>query len=295
MKAYEKAGVNIALGDALVEKLKAQNSNIGGFGGVYPLSEEQSLVAGTDGVGTKLELHIKEKSYDHLAQDLLAMCVNDIVVLGARPLFFLDYFATGKLDVDVTFAVVEGVRKACSKVGCVLLGGETAEMPGFYPEDKFDVAGFSVGLVDNKNIVSGENVKEGDVIVGLPSSGFHSNGYSLIRKTIAENNLSLSDVEESTGKTWGTLLTEGTRLYVQDVLKVMEKVTPKAMAHITGGGLSNIERPFPEGLKASVDKSRVPTPQWMKTFVKIADISEEECWEVWNMGMGFTFVLNESG
>ncbi|KAB8036481.1 phosphoribosylformylglycinamidine cyclo-ligase [Silvanigrella paludirubra] len=289
---YEKAGVSIQAGETLVEKIKKINPTIGGFAGIYELDSERSLVACTDGVGTKLELGIKMQRYEDLGQDLVAMSVNDLIVCGAKPLFFLDYFATGKLDVDVAHRVIKGIVKACQDSGCLLLGGETAEMPGFYDQNKFDLAGFAVGDVLNKDIIDGKNIKENDIIVGLPSSGFHSNGYSLVRKIMTDNNVTLETPFE--GKTIGDYLTEPTRLYVKDILNLKKHIVIKGMAHITGGGLTNISRILPENFVFDIDKKKIPVPAIIKHFQTIGKISDEEAFTVWNMGMGFTLIIDPS-
>ncbi|MBX9836758.1 phosphoribosylformylglycinamidine cyclo-ligase [Silvanigrella sp.] len=287
---YEKAGVSIQAGETLVEKIKKINPTIGGFAGIYELDSERSLVACTDGVGTKLELGIKMQRYEDLGQDLVAMSVNDLIVCGAKPLFFLDYFATGKLDVDVAHRVIKGIVRACQDSGCLLLGGETAEMPGFYDQNKFDLAGFAVGDVLNKDIIDGKNIKENDLIVGLPSSGFHSNGYSLVRKIMKDNNVTLETPFE--GKTIGDYLTEPTRLYVKDILNLKKHILIKGMAHITGGGLTNISRILPENFVYDIDKKKIPVPSIIKHFQTIGKISDEEAFTVWNMGMGFTLIID---
>lgn len=289
---YEKAGVSILAGETLVEKIKKINPTIGGFAGIYQLDEERSLVACTDGVGTKLELGIKMKRYEDLGQDLVAMSVNDLIVCGARPLFFLDYFATGKLDVEVAHRVIKGIVRACKESGCLLLGGETAEMPGFYDNHKFDLAGFAVGEVQNNEIINGKNIQENDLIVGLPSSGFHSNGYSLVRKIMSDHNITLETPFE--GKTIGEYLTEPTFLYVKDILKLKKQIKIKGMAHITGGGLTNIGRILPENLFYDVDKTKIPVPPIIKYFQTLGNISDEEAYTVWNMGMGFTLIIDQN-
>lgn len=287
---YEKSGVNIAAGESLVERIKKINPAIGGFAGLYPLDEHRSLVACTDGVGTKLELGIQMERYEELGQDLVAMSVNDLIVCGGRPLFFLDYFATGKLNVDVAHRVVSGIAKACERVGCLLLGGETAEMPGFYDNNKFDLAGFAVGEVQNSELVDGRDIVAGDMIFGLPSSGFHANGYSLVRKILKDHNLSLQT--PFAGETLGHWLTLPTTLYVNDILRAKRELRIKGMAHITGGGLTNIARVLPQGLHYHIEKNKIPTPAFMKHMQNLGGISEEEAFTVWNMGMGFVLIVS---
>jgi phosphoribosylformylglycinamidine cyclo-ligase len=289
-KTYEQAGVSIAAGENLVELIRKDNPLIGGFAGLFPYGPDKFLVACTDGVGTKLELSIAMERYEALGQDLVAMSVNDLLVCGGRPLFFLDYYACGKLDVAVAHRVVRGIQDACKRTGCLLLGGETAEMPGFYDEKKFDLAGFAVGEVERERLVDGKRVAAGDVIVGLPSSGFHANGYSLLRKILRDRNHSLDSPLDG-ARTVGEVLTEPTRLYVEEVLAVRARADVKAMAHITGGGLTNIARALPEGLTYAVPHERVPTPRYMRTFQEWGGVSDEEAFTVWNMGMGFTLVV----
>lgn len=289
-QTYEKSGVSIAAGEALVDKIKKINPTIGGFAGLYPFDEDRSLVACTDGVGTKLELGIEMERYEDLGQDLVAMSVNDLIVCGARPLFFLDYFATGKLNVEVAHRVIQGIVRACQESGCLLLGGETAEMPGFYDNNKFDLAGFAVGEVFHKNLVDGKSITKGDIIIGLPSSGFHANGYSLVRKILKDHSIKLTDLFE--GKSWGDLLTIPTKLYVKDILNLQKKFQIKGMSHITGGGLTNIARVLPEGLSYNIEKSNIPTPKYMTHLQKLGDISQEEAFTVWNMGMGYVMIVS---
>lgn len=286
---YEKSGVNIAAGESLVERIKKINPTIGGFAGLYPLDAHRSLVACADGVGTKLELGIEMERYEELGQDLVAMSVNDLIVCGARPLFFLDYFATGKLNVDVAHRVVSGIARACEQVGCLLLGGETAEMPGFYDNNKFDLAGFAVGEVLHSDLVNGNRIVAGDMIFGLPSSGFHANGYSLIRKILRDQNLSLQT--PFAGEALGHWLTLPTTLYVNDILRAKKELRIKGMAHITGGGLTNISRVLPKGLQYKIEKSQIPTPAFMKHIQNLGEICEEEAFTVWNMGMGFVIIV----
>ena len=288
---YEKSGVSIAAGEALVDKIKKINPNIGGFAGLYPLDEDRSLVACTDGVGTKLELGIQMERYEDLGQDLVAMSVNDLIVCGARPLFFLDYFATGKLDVNVAHRVIQGIVRACAESGCILLGGETAEMPGFYDNNKFDLAGFAVGEVYNKDLVDGKSIIKDDTIIGIKSSGFHANGYSLVRKILKDNSLDMKS--EFEGKQWGSLLTEPTKLYVKDVLNIIKKFKIKGMSHITGGGLTNIGRVLPAELNYHIEHANIPTPNFMKHLQKLGNISQEEAFTVWNMGMGYVLIVDK--
>ncbi|MEY4065347.1 MAG: hypothetical protein RIR26_1555 [Pseudomonadota bacterium] len=293
--AYTRAGVDIAAGEELVERIRASNPTIGGFAGLFPLDEERFLVGCTDGVGTKIELSLEMNRLEDLGQDLVAMSVNDLIVCGARPLFFLDYFACGKLDVEQAHRVIHGIQSACRESGCVLLGGETAEMPGFYQPPKFDVAGFAVGEVHRTALVDGRNVQRGDVIVGLASTGFHANGYSLVRKIVAEKKLSLSSSPDILqGQTLGQALTHPTALYPRDVQKALTQAPVKAMAHITGGGLRNIQRVLPEGLTHKVDRRSIPCPPVIRLIAEAGGVSEDEAFTVWNMGLGYVFIVDKN-
>ena len=230
---------------------------------------------------------------EDLGQDLVAMSVNDLIVCGARPLFFLDYFACGKLDVEQAHRVIKGIQHACINSNCVLLGGETAEMPGFYQPPKFDIAGFAVGEVHRSALIDGSTVRAGDVLVGLPSTGFHANGYSLVRKIIADKKLNLHERPDILqGQTLGEALTHPTALYPRAVQKVLAQVSVKAMAHITGGGLRNIQRVLPKGLTHHVDRSAVPCPPVIRFIAEAGDIREDEAFTVWNMGLGYVFVVD---
>ncbi|MEY2988414.1 MAG: hypothetical protein RJB13_1935, partial [Pseudomonadota bacterium] len=290
--SYSRAGVDIEAGERLVEKIKSTNPTIGGFAGLYPLDEDRFLVGCTDGVGTKIEVSLQVDKLEALGQDLVAMSVNDLIVCGARPLFFLDYYACGKLDVEQAHRVISGIQSACKHSGCVLLGGETAEMPGFYQPPKFDVAGFAVGEVHKDALIDGTTAKKGDVIVGLPSSGFHANGFSLVRKIIADQNLNLdSRPAELNGATLGEALAEPTALYPKIVSSILSKVQVKAMAHITGGGLRNIQRVLPEGLTYNIDRTKIPLPPVINFIMTAGDISQDEAFNVWNMGLGYTLVV----
>ncbi|RDB35976.1 MAG: phosphoribosylformylglycinamidine cyclo-ligase [Spirobacillus cienkowskii] len=289
---YEKAGVNIKAGECLVDRIKKVSPTIGGFAGIYRLDDTRSLVACTDGVGTKLEIGIAMERYEDLGQDLVAMNLNDLIVCGARPLFFLDYFATGRLDVDIAHRVIKGIIKSCQDHSCLLLGGETAEMPGFYDNNKFDLAGFAVGEVLNNSIIDGKKIKSGDLIFGFPSNGFHANGYSLIRKLLQTHNISLNSTIE--GEKLGDYLTKPTKLYVNEILNLKSQIKIKGMAHITGGGLSNITRVLPENLIFEIEKNKIPTHPIMNYFQKLSAISDEEAYNVWNMGVGFVIIIDPS-
>lgn len=286
---YKSAGVDIEAGDALVERIKpiaartripGVMTGLGGFGSLFelPLDRYQKpvLVSGTDGVGTKLKLAIDMNVHNTVGIDLVAMCVNDIVVQGAESLFFLDYFATGKLDVNTAAAVIEGIGKGCELAGAALVGGETAEMPGMYAEGEYDLAGFCVGIVEKDQLIDGSKVKAGDQLIGIASSGPHSNGYSLIRKIIDVNSTSLN--EAFNGKSLGTTLLEPTKIYVKSLLELMKHVEIHALAHITGGGITeNLPRVLPKELNAKIklDSWQLPTIfQWLqeKGNVSLADM-----------------------
>jgi phosphoribosylformylglycinamidine cyclo-ligase len=301
--AYRDAGVDIDAGDALVENIKpfAKKTlrpevlmGIGGFGALVKLSKKYRdpvLVSGTDGVGTKLKLAFELNRHDTVGIDLVAMSVNDILVQGAEPLFFLDYFACGKLEVTTATQVVKGIAKGCELAGCALIGGETAEMPGFYPAGEYDLAGFAVGVVDKKKIITGKSIAAGDVVLGLASSGAHSNGYSLIRKIIEINSADLrSDFH---GRTLGDALLAPTRIYVKPLLALMKKIPVKGLAHITGGGLlENIPRILPQKLCAELRRSwdMPPLFQWLQAQGNIAD---HEMHRTFNCGIGMVIVVGK--
>ena len=302
---YRDAGVDIAAGDALVEKIKPLAKRtmrpevlggIGGFGALVEVSKkykEPVMVAGTDGVGTKLKLAFRLKKHDTIGIDLVAMSVNDILVSGAEPIFFLDYFACSKLDVGVAADVVRGIAEGCEQAGCSLIGGETAEMPGMYDPNEYDLAGFAVGLVEKARIIDGTKIAVGDAIVGLASSGPHSNGYSLVRKVIA---VSSADLYEpfGDGRTLGMGLMEPTRIYVKPVLATMAKVQVKGIAHITGGGLTeNIPRILPQNACAELDASRWPRPKIFDWLQRQGQIEESEMQRTFNCGIGMVLVVSK--
>lgn len=304
---YAEAGVSIDKGNESVEKIKPfvkstfrkeVLTELGGFGGLFALDkdkyEEPVLVSGTDGVGTKLKLAFSMNKHDTIGIDAVAMCVNDIIVTGAEPLFFLDYLAVGKLEPDQVAEVVKGVAEGCKAAGCALIGGETAEMPGFYPEGEYDVAGFAVGIVDKKKIINGRDIQEGDLILGLPSSGLHSNGFSLARKVLFERGVLQTDSYiEAAGKSLGAMLLEPTRIYVKTVLQLIERAEIKGLAHITGGGLiENIPRILPEGLAAHVDSKTFPKPEIFDFIQEIGLVDDEEMYRVFNMGIGMVIVAS---
>jgi phosphoribosylformylglycinamidine cyclo-ligase len=302
---YRDAGVDIDAGDALVEDIKALvkptqrpevMGGIGGFGALMRIPAKYKspiLVSGTDGVGTKLKLAIDAKRYDGLGQDLVAMCVNDILVSGAESLFFLDYYATGKLDNKVAAAVIAGIAEGCRLAGCALVGGETAEMPGLYRPGDFDLAGFAVGVVEEDRIIDGTRIAPGDVLIGLPSSGPHSNGYSLIRKVLARSKHKLS--KKLGTRTLGDALLAPTMIYVKQVLELLGKVPVKGMAHITGGGITeNLPRCLPKNCAASVDTGSWQRPDVFQWLQQQGAIAEAEMRRTFNCGVGFVVVVGKS-
>ena len=303
---YRDAGVDIDAGDDLVERIKPLAkrtmrpevlTGIGGFGALVEVSKKYKnpvMVAGTDGVGTKLKLAFRLKKHDTIGIDLVAMSVNDILVAGAEPIFFLDYFACGKLDVGVAADVVKGVADGCEQAGCALIGGETAEMPGMYDPNEYDLAGFAVGLVEKSKIIDGRKIAAGDVVIGLASSGPHSNGFTLIRKVIAVSGADLFEPFEG-DKTLGQTLLEPTRIYVKPVLATLAKVEVKGMAHITGGGLTeNIPRVLPEGVAAKLDGSKWTMPWVFRWLRKQGNIEDAELHRTFNCGIGMVMVVSKA-
>ena len=301
--SYKSAGVDIAAGDALVERIKPLArktmregvlAGIGGFGALFEVPKrykEPVLVSGTDGVGTKLKLAFEWNMHDTVGIDLVAMSVNDVLVQGAEPLFFLDYFACGKLDVDTAAAVIGGIAKGCELSGCALIGGETAEMPGMYPAGEYDLAGFAVGAVEKSKILSGADVKPGDVVLGLASSGVHSNGFSLVRKCIERVAGQLPATLD--GKPFKQALMEPTRLYVKNVLAALAAHPIKALAHITGGGLlENIPRVLPEDCAAQLVKGSWPQTELFAWLQNTAGIDDIEMNRTFNNGIGMVVVLD---
>lgn len=304
---YEEAGVSIDKGNETVEKIKPfvkstfrkeVLTDLGGFGGLFALDkdkyEEPVLVSGTDGVGTKLKLAFTMDKHDTIGIDAVAMCVNDIIVTGAEPLFFLDYLAVGKLEPDKVAQVVKGIAQGCKEAGCALIGGETAEMPGFYPEGEYEIAGFAVGIVDKKKIINGKDIKEGDLVLGLPSSGLHSNGFSLARKVLFERGVLKTDSYlGGMGRSLGNILLEPTKIYVKTILELLEKAEIKGLAHITGGGLiENIPRVLPEGLAAQIDADTFPKPEIFEFIQNIGLVDDEEMYRVFNMGIGMVIIAS---
>jgi len=299
---YRDAGVDIDAGDALVERIKPYArrtmrpeviGGLGGFGALVEVSKKYAnpvMVSGTDGVGTKLKLAFRMKKHDTIGVDLVAMSVNDILVTGAEPVFFLDYFACGKLHVDIAADVVKGVAFGCEQAGCALIGGETAEMPGMYDPNEYDLAGFAVGLVEKDRIIDGRTIAPGDAVIGLASSGAHSNGYSLVRKILAVTGAELD--EPFDGRTLGAALLEPTRIYVKPVLSLLPKVPVKGIAHITGGGLvENVPRVLPEGVAAHLDKSRWPRPAVFGWLQDNGQVPESEMHRTFNCGIGMVLVV----
>ena len=299
---YRDAGVDIDAGDALVENIKpfAKRTmrpevlaGIGGFGALCGLParyKEPVLVSGTDGVGTKLKLAFELNRHDTIGIDLVAMSVNDILTQGAEPLFFLDYFACGKLDVVTATDVVKGIAAGCEQSNCALIGGETAEMPGMYPSGEYDLAGFAVGVVEKSKIITGATIKAGDVVLGLASSGAHSNGYSLIRRIIAEKKVDLS--AKLDGKTLSDLILAPTRIYVKPVLALMQKVAVKGLAHITGGGIvDNLPRVLAENLTAHIDGKSWPRPPLFSWLQEQGNVAEAEMLRVFNCGIGMIVIV----
>lgn len=273
-------------------------NDIGGFSGMFELGKlnlkNPVLVSGTDGVGSKVQIAQMLNKHNTVGEDCVAMCVNDILCQGAKPIIFLDYIATGKLVPEKMADLVEGVASGCKKATCALLGGETAEMPGIYDENEYDLAGFCVGVVEKEKIISGEKIIEGDSLLGLPSSGLHSNGFSLVRKIVFDvKNIDLNEKVESLEKTLGEELLTPTKIYVEDVLPLIEKYEIKGISHITGGGIyENLPRVLPEGLGANVDMTKVEIPEIFKLLQKWGNVEKEEMYGTFNMGIGMILVVS---
>ena len=296
--SYKDSGVDKEEGYRTVEKIKDKvkstysanvMNEIGSFGALYKLGDYKKpvLVSGTDGVGTKLKIAFETGKYDTVGIDCVAMCVNDILCHGAKPLFFLDYLACGKLDSDVSSEIIKGVADGCLQAGASLIGGETAEMPGFYTVGEYDIAGFAVGVVEEEEIVNGSNIEEGNAIIAISSSGPHSNGFSLIRKLFVD----LNEVYENK-RIWEHLLTP-TKIYVKSIQKLMESVKINGMAHITGGGLiENVPRTIPDGFCANIDKKKVEVPSIFK-HEYFKKVTEDEVWGTFNMGVGFIVIVKK--
>jgi phosphoribosylformylglycinamidine cyclo-ligase len=301
--SYRDAGVDIDAGDQLVENIKpfAKRtmrpevlSGIGGFGGLVEISKkykEPVLVSGTDGVGTKLKLAFELNRHDSVGIDLVAMSVNDILVQGAEPLFFLDYFACGKLDVPNATDVIKGIAKGCEDSGCALIGGETAEMPGMYPEGEYDLAGFAVGVVEKSKIITGEHIKPGDVVLGLASNGAHSNGYSLVRKIIERSKPDLNAKFDGE-RTLADCIMAPTRLYVKPMLGLMQSITVKGMAHITGGGITeNVPRVLPANVVADIDSKTWQMPKLFDWLREGGNVAAQEMFRTFNCGIGMVVIV----
>ncbi|MGO1368359.1 MAG: phosphoribosylformylglycinamidine cyclo-ligase [Senegalia sp. (in: firmicutes)] len=274
-------------------------SDLGGFSGLFGLDikkyKNPVLASGTDGVGTKLKIAFMMDKHDTIGEDCVAMCVNDILCQGAKPLFFLDYISTGKLVPEKMASIVEGVSNGCIKGAAALIGGETAEMPGLYSEDEYDLAGFCVGIVDKEKIINGSNIKEGDIVIGLPSNGLHSNGYSLVRKIVFERaNLKIDSFIDELKTTIGEELLKPTRIYKDPLLNLIDEIDIKGLAHITGGGIyENVPRILPKGLTAHIDKSKIETPTIFNLLEKWGNIETNEMYSTFNMGVGMVVIVSK--
>lgn len=299
--SYKDAGVDVTAGykavELMKEHVKSTNvdgvmSSIGGFGGLFDISafkglKNPVLVSGTDGVGTKLKLAFLMDKHDTVGIDCVAMCVNDVACSGAKPLFFLDYIAVGKNYPQKVAEIVKGVANGCIQAGCALIGGETAEMPGFYPEDEYDLAGFNVGIADKDKIIDGKNIKPGDVLIGIASSGVHSNGFSLVRKVFDVNKETVAKYYDELGMTLGECLLTPTKIYVKSLLALCEQVGINGVSHITGGGFyENIPRMLPDGAAAKINKDSLNILPIFKLIAKVGDISEKDMFSTFNMGTG---------
>ena len=307
-ESYKAAGVDVTAGYKGVELMKkavqatytnAVISDIGGFGGLYAPQikgmEEPILVSGTDGVGTKLKLAFLMDKHDTIGEDCVAMCANDVICTGASPMFFLDYMALGKNIPEKVATIVAGVAEGCKKANCSLIGGETAEMPGFYPVDEYDLAGFCVGIVDKKKIINNKTIEIGDKVIGLKSSGVHSNGFSLVRKVFDVNKENLNEYIESLGYTVGEALLEPTKIYVKPILKLIEQVKVKGISHITGGGFyENMPRMLREGVALKIDKNSYEVPPIFKLIAERGNIPERDMYNTFNMGIGMAVIVPES-
>ncbi|KAL1555765.1 Phosphoribosylformylglycinamidine cyclo-ligase, chloroplastic [Salvia divinorum] len=290
---YKEAGVDIDAGSELVKRIAKMAPGIGGFGGLFPLGDSY-LVAGTDGVGTKLKLAFETGIHDTIGIDLVAMSVNDIITSGAKPLFFLDYFATSRLDVDLAEKVIKGIVDGCQQSDCALLGGETAEMPDFYADGEYDLSGFAVGIVKKDSVIDGKNIEVGDVLIGLPSSGVHSNGFSLVRRVLERSGLSLKDNLPCSSLSLGEALMAPTVIYVKQVLDIISRGGVKGIAHITGGGFTdNIPRVFPKGLGALIYENSWAVPPVFKWIQEAGKIEDAEMSRTFNMGIGMVLVMKE--
>ena len=304
-ESYKAAGVDVTAGYKGVKLMKkavqatytnAVISDIGGFGGLYAPQikgmEEPILVSGTDGVGTKLKLAFLMDKHDTIGEDCVAMCANDVICTGASPMFFLDYMALGKNIPEKVATIVAGVAEGCKKANCSLIGGETAEMPGFYPVDEYDLAGFCVGIVDKKKIIDNKTIEIGDKVIGLKSSGVHSNGFSLVRKVFDVNKENLNEYVESLGCTVGEALLKPTKIYVKSILKLIEQVKVKGISHITGGGFyENMPRMLREGVALKIDKNSYEVPPIFKLIAERGNIPERDMYNTFNMGIGMAIIV----
>ncbi len=303
--SYKDAGVNIDAGNAFVEKIKSSVAStnrpgvmggFGGFGGCFELPDNYKqpvLVSGTDGVGTKLKLAIDLNKHDTIGIDLVAMCVNDILVLGAEPLYFLDYYATGELNAEIAASVVEGIAEGCRQSNAALIGGETAEMPGMYGKGDYDLAGFCVGIVEKQKIIDGSNVKAGDVMIAMASSGPHSNGYSLVRKIIEVSGADITQTFAGQDRTLGEALLAPTKIYVKEIHQLLSQFEINAMAHITGGGLlENIPRVLPDATKAVIDQESWQLPDVFQWLQDNGNVESSEMHRTFNCGVGMVLMVN---
>lgn len=304
-ESYKEAGVDVTAGYKSVELMKKYvqstyipgvESDLGGFGGLFAPDikdmKEPILVSGTDGVGTKLKLAFLLNKHDTIGQDCVAMCVNDIICCGAKPLFFLDYMSLWKNIPEMVATIVKGVTDGCKKAECALVGGETAEMPGLYAENEYDLAGFSVGIVDKEKMINPETIEIGDIVIGLASSGVHSNGFSLVRKIFNVNEQNLREYREELGKTLGEALIEPTKIYVKPVLKLLEEVQVKGISHITGGGFyENMPRMLNEKVALNIDKNSYEVPSIFKLIQKEGNIPERDMYNTFNMGIGMAIIV----
>ncbi len=305
---YKDSGVDVNSGYETVRLIKdyvrkthtkGVLSNIGGFGGMFEINKDEYhepvLVSGTDGVGTKLMIAFMADKHDTIGEDAVAMCVNDVICQGAKPLFFLDYIATGKLEPKRAASIVKGVAEGCIKAGCALIGGETAEMPGLYDEGEYDIAGFCVGIADKKKIIDGSKIKEGDILIGIPSSGIHSNGYSLVRKVFfSHKNYDINQYVEELGTRLGEELLKPTRIYPKLILELLSKFEIKGLSNITGGGFyENIPRMFPQGISAIIDTANINVLPIFKLIQREGNIDIDEMYSTFNMGIGLVLAAGE--
>ncbi|HEU4682998.1 MAG TPA: phosphoribosylformylglycinamidine cyclo-ligase [Nitrospira sp.] len=310
MTTYRDAGVDIDAGDEFVDRIKPLVrstfrpevlTDLGGFGGLFRLQAAQYadpvLVSGTDGVGTKLKIAFLMDKHDTVGIDLVAMCVNDIAVSGAEPLFFLDYFATGRLSVPKAREVVAGIAEGCRQAGCALIGGETAEMPSMYADGEYDLAGFAVGVVDRAKIIDGRSIRPGDTIIGLASTGLHSNGYSLARRVFFEQaGLTVTSRLPELSARLGEVLLTPTRIYAKSILALIKECPIKGIAHITGGGITeNLPRVFPPGVRAVITRKRWPVPPVFEALARLGEVDREEMYRVFNMGIGLIVIVPNDG